>query len=269
MSSHQHHRQSSAFSSASAFRSTSPSPVSPTLSAGDEGLSRRHSWSRNEERTAGIASDTLLHPLDGSSGMSATSHGRTGYDEFDLGMSAYRPYAAGQYPSQASLASTEINSSQSDLNLAAHDKRGLHDDQRHLSPGPSILPYSTPHKKPYDADGQPRAAGPSRLATSVGRSLTLHHVSRTLRDASARVANVMGKERDEGLSRLPDDDGYYDDSSDDLKKDGSMEMLQTAPERIRPQPMPPESAGLRGRTLGVFGPRSPVRRAMNGLMRSP
>ena len=86
-----------------------------------------------------------------------------------------------------------------------------------------------------------------------------------------RVVNIMGRERDEGLARLPDDDGSYDDSVEDLKKDGGVEMVQTPGERERPrpEPMPPESGVLRGRTLGIFGPRSSIRRIMNSMMRSP
>jgi hypothetical protein len=79
----------------------------------------------------------------------------------------------------------------------------------------------------------------------------------------------MGKERDEGLARLQDDDGSNDDSVEDLKKDGGVEMVQTPAERPRPEPMPPEAGSLRGRTLGIFGPRSSIRRMMNSMMRSP
>lgn len=278
MSSHQHHRHSSAFSSASAYRTTSRSPspspispVSPILSPGDDGLSRRHSWGRNELSSKAVSSESRLHPLAHTPTTSTiiSRPPRTGYDESDLGMPApLNPAYAHQYPSETSLASEEINSSQSDLDLASKGKK-LDEDQQYLSPGTSTLPYSTPPRRPYDASGQARSSGPSRLASSVTRNPTLRSVSRTLRAASVRVVNIMGKERDGGLARLPDDDGTYDDSSDDLKKDGSMEMVQTPADRPRPQPMPPEQGGLRGRTLGMFGPRSTVRRAMDALMRNP
>ena len=77
----------------------------------------------------------------------------------------------------------------------------------------------------------------------------------------------MGKDKDEGLSRLPDDDGIDGDSMDDLKRRDSIQMVETPLARARPEAMPPER--LRGRTLGLFGPKSVVRRTMDSLMRHP
>lgn len=216
--------------------------------------------------------ESRLHPLAQvpTNSTTASRHQlRAGHDEFDLGMPAlhHRPFD-NQYPSETSLASEEIGSSQSDLDLGSKGRKA-DDDLQYLSPGTSTLPYSTPPRRPYDASGQARTSGPSRLAASVGRSSTLRSVSRTLRKASVRVVNIMGKEREDGLARLPDDDGEYEDNADDTKKDGSIEMVPTPADRPRPQPMPPEFDGLRGRTLGVFGPRSSVRRAMDALMRNP
>lgn len=309
MSSHHHHRHSSAFSTAADYRSTSsrspspsgnPSPVSPILSPGEDGLSRRHSW--NRDRSEGINtsianSETRLHPL--ASGSMSASHppshrvmdAREGYEEFDLGLPILptSPYAQHQgghgYPSETSLQSEGINSSNSDLDLAARVTGHRHgntgdDDQQFLSPGPSSIPYSSPHRRPYDSttgQAKSRLSGPSKLASSVGRSSTLRSVSRTLRNASVRVVNIMGKDRDEdagdggGLTKLPDDDGSgsFGRSTEDLKKDGGVEMRQTSAERPRPEAMPPEIVRLRGRTLGVFSSRSSIRRGMDSMMRSP
>jgi hypothetical protein len=279
MSSHHHHRHSSAFSTASAFRPTSrspspsPSPLSPTPADGDQGLSRRHSWNRSREDTTIRESDAPLHPLAfGASGSASSSRAHLGtmYDEHDLGLGLgprpLQPYAH-QYSSQTSLASTEIGSGQSDLDLPASRTRLQDsDDQRWLTPGPSTLPYSTPHKKPYDADGNPTSSPGGRLAGSVARSSTLRTVSRTIRRAGKRVVNIGGREREDGLTRLPDDDGD-DDSSEDLKRTDTVEMVAGPTARTRPEAMPPER--LRGRTLGLFGPRSRIRRTMDGLMRHP
>jgi len=273
MSSHQHHRHSSAFSTASAFRtssrspSPSASPISPSLASGDQGLSRRHSWNRAREDATTQRSDAPLRPL-GSAGSSRAHLGLgSGYDEQDLGIIRTAPPFAHPYPSQASLESGDFSSSQSDLDLPGqrhHDE--ANDDQRWLSPGPSSLPYSTSHRKPYDETGLPRGS-PSRLAASVTRNPTLRSVTRKLRSASVRVVNIMGKDKDEGLSRLPDDDGIDGDSTDDLKRTDSIQMVETPTARPRPEAMPPER--LRGTTLGLFGPRSVVRRTMDRLMRHP
>jgi hypothetical protein len=91
-------------------------------------------------------------------------------------------------------------------------------------------------------------------------------VSRTIRSAGKRVVNLGGKEREDGLSRLPDDDNDIDDdSTDELKRTETVEMVEAPASRPRPEAMPPER--LRGRTLGLFGPKSRVRRTMDGLMR--
>lgn len=279
MSSHHHHRQSSAFSTASAFRSTSrspspsPSPLSPTPADSDQGLSRRHSWNRPRQDTTLQGSDAPLHPLAYTGGaLSSSSRAHLGmYDdhEYDLGLGnrPAQPYTH-QYSSQTSLASTDIGYGQSDLDLPTSrtGNAETNDDQRWLSPGPSTLPYSTPHKKPYDAEGNPRLSSGGRIAGSVARSSTLRAVSRTIRSAGKRVVNLGGKEREDGLSRLPDDDNDIDDdSTDELKRTETVEMVEASASRPRPEAMPPE--GLRGRTLGLFGPRSRVRRTMDGLMR--
>jgi hypothetical protein len=276
MSSHHHHRQSSAFSTASAFRtssrspSPSASPMSPSLASGDQGLSRRHSWNRNREDTTTQRSDAPLHPL-GSAGSSRAHLGLgSGYDEQDLGLSArIAPPFTHPYPSQTSLESADLYSSQSDLDLPGQRSRQdeANDDQRWLSPGPSSLPYSSSHRKPYDESGLPRGSPQSRLAATVTRNPTIRSVTRKLRSASVRVVNIMGKDKDEGLSRLPDDDGIDGDSMDDLKRTDRIQMVETPTARPRPEAMPPE--GLRGKTLGLFGPKSVVRRTMDRIMRHP
>jgi hypothetical protein len=277
MSSHQHHRHSSAFSTASAFRATSrspspsASPSSPSLASGDPGLSRRHSWNRAREDTTTQRSDAPLHPLAGGSAGSSRAHlGIGGYDEQDLGLGPRptQPFSH-QYSSQASLVPTDLGSSHSDLNLPDQNSRHgeSSEDQQWLSPGPSTLPYTSPHRKPYDAAGQPRSSPQSRLVASVSRNPTLRSVTRKLRRASVRVVNIMGKDKDEGMSRLPDDSGMDGESTEDLKRPDRIEMVETPTNRPRPEAMPPER--LRGRTLGMFGPNSRLRRAIDRLMRHP
>jgi hypothetical protein len=281
MSSHHHHRHSSAFSTASAFRvssrspSPSASPISPSLASGDQGLSRRHSWNRDREDTTTQRSDAPLHPLahtpGGSAGSSRAHLGLgSGYDEHDLGLGVRTaPPFSHQYSSQTSLASTDQGSGHSDTEVSTQRSRqgGTDDDQRWLSPGPSTLPYSTSHRKPYDDSGLPRSSPQSRLAASVTRNPTIRSVTRKLRRASVRVVNIMGKDKEEGLSRLPDDDGIDEDSTDDLKRTDRIQMVETSSARPRPEAMPPER--LRGTTLGLFGPKSVVRRTMDSIMRHP
>jgi len=280
MSSHQHQRHSSAFSTASAFRtssrspSPSASPLSPSLASGDQGLSRRHSWNKNREDTTTQRSDAPLNPLaytpSGSAGSSRAHLGLgSGYDEQDIGLRGRpAPPFTHPYPSQTSLESAELNSSHSDLDLPGQRRQSeSNDDQRWLSPGPSSLPYSASHRRPYDEAGLARHSPQSRLATSVTRNPTLRSVTRKLRSASVRVVNILGKDKDEGVSRLPDDHDIDGDSTDDLKRTDGIQMVETPTTRPRPEAMPPER--LRGRTLGLFGSKSVVRRTMDRLMRHP
>ncbi|WVQ85091.1 hypothetical protein IAT38_007255 [Cryptococcus sp. DSM 104549] len=162
------------------------------------------------------------------------------------------------------------------------------EDRERLTPGQSYDPSMT-----YGAGGWSGSATPRRSPSrpydegvNLGRGSTLRNVSQTLRKASVRVVNIMGTEKLEkdGRERLgSDDEGeeVLQDVSDfgrpsrDLNRQesvGSQELGMgdggAVPPPKRPDPRPPESSeGLRGRTLGMFGPRSKVRRSMDSLMR--
>lgn len=106
--------------------------------------------------------------------------------------------------------------------------------------------------------GDPPA--PRRLARPAGhygetntprRTLgTLKSVSRNIRRASMRVVNLAGVTLEDRPYRLDDDDPP-DDQPMGRPSPGQEEAL---PELVRDR--------LRGRTLGLFGPKSVVRRAM-------
>jgi hypothetical protein len=116
--------------------------------------------------------------------------------------------------------------------------------------------------RPYDSEGKARA-GPLGIIT---RSPTIRRVSTTLRNASIRVQNIMGTEKEgyEGLTRLP---------TNDERAESPLEMSSapsTPPDPPPPLPPPPPVPGrLRGRTLGVFSASNPLRRAMNRVVLFP
>lgn len=135
-----------------------------------------------------------------------------------------------------------------------------------LPQGHARLPSQSP-RRPYDEEGRARA-GPLGIIT---RSPTIRRVSTTLRNASIRVVNIMGTEKEkgyEGLTRL---------STNDEGAESPLEMssaLSTPPDPpTPPPPLPPPMApgpgGLRGRTLGVFSATNPVRVAMDRLLLFP
>ncbi|ORX40063.1 Ion transport protein-domain-containing protein [Kockovaella imperatae] len=98
------------------------------------------------------------------------------------------------------------------------------------------------------------------------RNPTLRSVSKTIRKASIRVVNTGGINH-EGMSRLPDEDEEYeDDRKDDRKEDTGFPVTDLDSASIGPKP--PEGP-LRGKTLGIFGPRSPIRTAMHSFLNYP
>jgi len=176
---------------------------------------------------------------------------------------APRPYFS-QYPS-TSQASLDSNHSDGDTPPETDGER-----LTFAPPQPGSAHRRVPSRA-YDEQGNPRAASMgARVAGAVSRNPTFRHVSRTLRKASVRVVNIMGAEDARGRVKL-NDEGEEGHDGKDVDEDVPMGLVQE-PEgsggETRPEPKPPEGR-LRGRTLGVFGPYSPTRKAMDALLRFP
>ena len=270
MSSRPHSRHTSAVSISSAVRSSSPSsspsPVSPTSA----GLSRRLSWNSNREDSltvqdvqSSLVPPPANHALGPSSSWTNLVHLPTP-DEHDLGSGwvtepqTSRPFFH-RFDSEVSLQSSSGDFDSSSTNLE-------NTDSERLTTGPSHRRVASRSRKDYgDASLSP---GPSRLAASVTRSPTFRAVSRTLRNASVRVVNIMGSDGDHRMVRLHDEDEEDLDRKDEIEMD--RKTFSPPPISIpppRPEPMPPEG-GLRGRTLCFFTSRSRTRRIMDRLLRT-
>ncbi|ORY24315.1 high-affinity cell membrane calcium channel [Naematelia encephala] len=267
-----HSRHSSAISTSAAVRSSSPSPAASPVSPSVEGLSRRLSWNRSRDDTLGVH-DAHTRAAVGLGTLTAPSRTHlmtpsAPVDEYDLGDitpsgAATSPFFH-QFQSEASLTTTDAGS---------NPEEGDDDDNRDremLSPNSEATGHRRQlSRRVYDDDGVARSAGPSKLASMVSRSPTFRNVSNTLRKASVRVVNILGSDRDDGRMRLGDE---YE-SSEDLDKKDEEDLGQPPspkPASIppsRPDPMPPER--LRGRTLCFFTSASKIRRAMDGIMRTP
>lgn len=195
-------------------------------------------------------------------------------------------------------------SSQSDLSATAGRKgsipraRNIDDEEEEeeaqwLSPNPTNLDY-----RPRLNDAR---AGPSRprnrnkpygtsstglsAVNALGRSATFRNVSRTIRKASVRVVNIMGDHQDahHDMTRLSDDEGEggspthspglhrkeADGDGVELRSFEGINGMSKSPDRERPDPRPPETGRLRGRTFGLFGPTSGIRRGLDSMMRNP
>jgi len=261
-----HSRHSSAISTSSAIRSASSSPSASPVSATGEGLSRRLSWNRGREDNLTVQG---VHPGLGLAGLSRT-HLMQPTDEYDLGaltpevQPVNRPFFH-QFSSDASLDSTvDQGSGQEDENDGEGRERLTASRSGSTATGHRRRP-----SRMYDEDGLAPVSGPAQLVASVGRSPTFRAVSQRLRKASIRVVNIMGSDQDHGMVRLDDEDEDDVDTEVSDWADGLESMPE--PSIIRPQrpdPMPPEER-LRGRTLGLFGPRSWTRRAMDSLLHYP
>ena len=135
-----------------------------------------------------------------------------------------------------------------------------------IAPEASGSSHRRSPSKVYQVRGHARVPSVgAKVAGALNRNNTLRTVSKTIRKASVRVANVMGHEND-GRVRLGD--GEEEDEDLDSKAEGMDVVLPEVKDGIRPAPKPPEG-GLRGRTLCVFGMNSRTRRAMNALLRNP
>ena len=256
-----HSRHSSAVSTSSAIRSTSPSPSASPVSPSLDGLSRRLSWNRGRQDNLTVND---VHPGYGLAGLSRT-HLMHPHDEYDLGAGTIpvpRPFLH-QFSSDASLDSTGgLSSGQSEGN----DR----EDRERLTAsasGSTVLGHRRqPSRRVYDEDGLAPSSAPAKLAASVGRSPTFQSVSRTIRKASIRVVNIMGSDHEHGMARLEDEEDEDIDKKvdDEGESQTPLPILSTIPKR--PDPKPAE-ARVTGRTLGLFGSHSQTRRAMDRLLR--
>ena len=128
-----------------------------------------------------------------------------------------------------------------------------------FAPPPPGSRHRRQPSRAYDEQGNPRVNGVgARMAVAVSRNPTLRIVSRSIRQASVRVVNIVGSEND-GRVRLEDEDV----EDDELRNKPVEEAVETP----GVPPRPPER--LRGKTLGVFGPHSRTRRSMDALLRFP
>ena len=266
-----HSRQNSAISTTSVIRSSStshsPSPAASPVSPTD-GLSRRLSWNRPiNEATLSVQNAHAV--LDGHVGLGVGPIFVDQAEERDI-----VSYTEPQYPPRTyfteytNQSQGSVNSSTSDIDSPPENEQ---DGERlTFAPPTAGSAHRRVPSRAYDEQGNPRNASMSaRVAGAVRRNPTLRNVSRTLRQASVRVVNIMGSE---GKGRKLDDQ--------DVTLVEEPEEVQEEPEEVqptRPGPMPPEvnkplaepGGRLRGKTLGVFGPTSKIRIAMDRLLRFP
>lgn len=109
---------------------------------------------------------------------------------------------------------------------------------------------------------------PRALAASVSRSPTFRAVSQTLRDAGSRVASYISPEN-RGERLVNEDDGDGDLPGGRMKGEGyEMKELTAEPEATSEKGVGDGQGEevLRGTTLGLFGPRSRIRRGIHGIL---
>ena len=108
--------------------------------------------------------------------------------------------------------------------------------------------------RPYtlgEASGRPRRGGDRGTSGSAGTRLSA--LGKSLRRASVRVVNFAGTQLEDRPIRLQDED---DDTEAAANAAAQAELAA-------------EGNVLRGRTLGMFGPRNPIRIAMHKLLLWP
>lgn len=138
----------------------------------------------------------------------------------------------------------------------------LHSDEDlvRLTPnGPGVDRRSPSGRRVYDSEGRARSSPLGRIA----RSPTVRRVSNTLRFAGERVVGIMGDKNDKGayenlIRTTTDEESMSDQTHLPLHES------PTPPLRIQTTSL---SVGLRGRTLGIFTARNPLRRAMDKVLR--
>ena len=266
------------------------SPISPTGNA--DGLNKRHSWNGNREETLGESIST-----NNAVGLGLSSTGSGGRlslpgsgsvmepeEEHDHGTGYQRTrhqpqpsFSTAHYPSyyfhqdQRDHPRPYFHQFNSEASLEGESSSGHEtppedegEDAQRLTfaPPPPGSAHRRQPSRAYDEQGNPRASGVgARMADAVSRNPTLRSVSRTIRKASVRVVNIVGAEND-GRVRLEDEE-----IEDDELRNKPLEQAVDAIEQPGVPPRPPER--LRGKTLGIFGPRSRIRRSMDALLRFP
>jgi hypothetical protein len=138
----------------------------------------------------------------------------------------------------------EVHSQASDLDSPIYHAGEL-DDQVHLTSQNTVWRRSAP----YERDLERRRAARGDRNRGDQRTGALKAMSKSIRRASVRVVNFAGKNMDDRPVKLDDVDEYPDST------------LNTGQE----QPVPL----LRGKTLGIFGPKNPIRIFMHKLLSSP
>ena len=280
-----HRRQVSAISTAAAIRSSSASPSASPISPGVdiEGLSRRLSWNRHQNEPS------ISHSLSVPETNHTSHNGGLGVgpiyspsrspplEELDIGLGDYqrrseedlkasypppRPY----FYNYQSTSQASFDSSTSDVTPPEneHDRERLTFTSAQNGSNHRRVP-----SKAYDENGNPRMASmSSRISGAVSRNHTLRNMSRSIRQAGGRVVSMIGHEDQKGRVRIDDGDG--ESLQMDYESVRKSPMEQGGERDKRPNPMPPEpSSHLRGKTLGIFGPNSRTRIALDRLMRFP
>lgn len=134
-----------------------------------------------------------------------------------------------------------------------------HDHFAQLTPQRDYIGDVRPRQ--YDAEG--RARGPLGIIT---RSPTIRHVSQTIRNASARVANIIASEKDDyaGMTRLPTRDEDATPVESPIEQPKPPDLDYESPRSHVPLP---RQEGLRGRTLCMFTAGNPIRVACDRVLR--
>ncbi|KAG8940098.1 calcium channel protein, partial [Tulasnella sp. 408] len=164
------------------------------------------------------------------------------------GLQYQQPYPPGQPPRPRNLSTNSLDS-----NASAALTEG--EDRIHLTS--AAAGFSNPHGNADENEaeqGRRRVQRPQGHYGERGRTIgTLKSMSRNIRRASMRVVGLAGVTLEDRPIRLEDE------SPDQSKRSAPLpgqddEMPELSRER------------LRGRTLGIFGPQSVIRRAMLSVL---
>jgi hypothetical protein len=215
---------------------------SPTLTGGR--LSRRQSWNSSQGEAISLRDlgPVLVQDPDTPSPD----------DEHDIGLGVRNDF---------STPVRRFHTAGSHSPTAYADSSGDEGDMQRLTPnGPDAARASPAGRRVYDGDGRARASPISLMA----RSPTVRRLSNTFHLASRSVSTYIGSDKGGayGLMRTSDEAQPFSSSNDNVAV-GITQSPSTPPSGMPPSP----SAGLRGRTLGIFSARNPLRRAMDRLLR--